>query len=90
MIIDGVQLYNYLDIDKMKGKIIVKRSGLFTCYRRDFKRDVSIYLKRYVAGQINLKILLKKIKERIKLPIKNYLKINKYINTLLKEKGDII
>ena len=86
LIIDGVQLYNYLDIDKIKGKLIIKRSSLFTCYRRAFKRDVSIYLKRYISKQIKLKLLLKKIKERIKLPIKNYLRINEYISILLKQK----
>lgn len=79
MIIDGVQLFNYLDIKKLKGSLIIKGNSLFTCYKRAFKRDVGMYCKKYKLKQISLKRLVKKIKERIRIPIQDYKKINLYI-----------
>lgn len=87
LIIDGVQLYDYLDIKKLKGRLIIKGSSLFTCYKRAFKRDVGMYYKKYILKQITFKTFLKKVLERIRIPIRSYKKINLYINnveTLLK------
>lgn len=82
LIIDGVQLYDYLDIMDLKGKLIIKRTSLFKCYIRAFKRDVFTYYKRYKSKQVEFNSLFDKIIERIKIPLKSYYKINAYISKL--------
>lgn len=86
MIIEGQHLYKWMDYDILRGKLIIKRSSLFNSYLRAFKRDVSRLYKQYKKHEVSGKDVLNKIQERILLPIKDYFKINKFIEKLLEEK----
>ncbi len=55
-------------------------------YKRAFKRDVGNEIKRYKKGEIKITKVLKKFQERVKIPIHDYMKINKFINTILEIK----
>lgn len=83
IIIEGIQLLDYLDVKYLKGELIVKRTSLFNCYTRAFKRDVYECYKSCKKGEMAVNILINKIIERIKIPIHYYKKINNYIFTIL-------
>lgn len=85
MIVEGQHLYKWMDYDALKGKLIIKRTSLFNAYLRAFRRDVHRLQKQYKNGEVKRKAVLNKVKERIIFPIKDYLKINKFILRLLEE-----
>lgn len=86
MIIEGRHIYEYMNYKLLKGKIIIKRTSLINAYRRAFKRDASRLWKKYKNRESTKKDVLNKIHERLIFPITNYLKVNQFIITLLKEK----
>ena len=75
-----------MDYRLIKGKIIIKRTSLINCYIRAFKRDVNRLYKNYKNGDVTKKDVLNKIHERIIFPIKDYLKLNKFIIKLIEKK----
>lgn len=81
-IFEGRHIYMYIDIHTLKGKIIIKRTSLVHSYKRAFKRDMQNKIKEYKNKEINLVQVLKRLFERIKIPIKDYIIINKYINKM--------
>lgn len=85
MIVEGQHLYKWMDYDVLKGKLIIKRTSLINAYLRAFRRDVHRLQKQYKNGEVKRKDVLNKVKERIIFPIKDYLKINKFILRLLEE-----
>lgn len=87
IIIEGMQFLDYINTNDLKGKLVIRRTSLFNCYIRAFRRDVSECYKKYKEKKIKLKDLIDKVIERIKFPISSYKKINKYIKeTIDKEK----
>ncbi len=85
-VIEGRHIYEYMNPNFLKGKIIIKRTSLIHAYKRAFKRDVGNEIKRYKKGEIKITKVLKKFQERVKIPIHDYMKINKFINTILEIK----
>lgn len=82
-VIEGRHIYEYMNPNFLKGKIIIKRTSLIHAYKRAFKRDVGNEIKRYKKGEIKITKVFKKFQERVKIPIHDYMKINKFINTIL-------
>lgn len=68
----------------LKGKIIIKRTSLIHAYKRSFKRDVEKKIELYKKRKIKLSDVFNKFYERVKLPINDYIEINKFINRVLK------
>ncbi len=81
-IFEGRHIYMYMDINTLKGKIIIKRTSLVHSYKRAFKRDMQHKIKEYKNNEINLVQVLNRLFERIKIPIKDYIMINQYINKM--------
>ncbi len=81
-IFEGRHIYMYMDINTLKGKIIIKRTSLVHSYKRAFKRDMQHKIKEYKNKEINLVQVLNRLFERIKIPIKDYILINKYLNKM--------
>jgi len=79
IIIEGIQLLEHMDVKDLKGDLIIKRTSLFNCYIRAFKRDVCACYKSYKSGEMNRKKLIDKIIERVKIPISSYQQINRYM-----------
>ncbi len=84
-IFEGRHIYMYMNTTTLKGKIIIKRTSLVHSYKRAFKRDMQHKIKEYKSKEINLVQVLKRLFERIKIPIKDYIMINKYINKMTSE-----
>lgn len=84
-IIEGRHIYEYINPDSLKGKIIIKRTSLMNAYKRAFKRDVGKRIELYKKGEIKIINIFDKIYERIKIPIYDYIKINRFINKMLKK-----
>lgn len=57
-------------------------------YERAFKRDVGNEIKRYKKGEIKIIKVFKKFQERVKIPIHDYIKINKFINKIILKRFD--
>ena len=85
-VIEGRHIYEYMNPNFLKGKIIIKRTSLVHAYKRAFKRDVRNEIKRYKKGEIKITKVFKKFQERVKIPIHDYMKINKFINMILEIK----
>lgn len=83
-IIEGRHIYKYMNPNLLKGKIIIKRTSLIHAYKRSFKRDVEKKIELYKKGKIKLSDVFNKFYERVKLPINDYIEINKFINRVLK------
>ena len=84
-IIEGRHIYKYMNLNLLRGKIIIKRTSLIHAYKRAFKRDVGRQIELYKKGEISLTEVLDKIRERIKFPIQDYIEINKFISKLLEQ-----
>lgn len=85
-IIEGRHIYEYMDPNFLKGKIIIKRTSLIHAYKRAFKRDVGKKIELCKKGEIKITEVFDKIYQRIKMPIYDYIKINKFINKVLEIK----
>lgn len=85
-IIEGRHIYEYMNPNFLKGKIIIKRTSLIHAYKRAFKRDVYKKIELYKKGEIKIADVLDKIYARMKFPINDYIKINKFIDIVLKIK----
>lgn len=83
-IIEGRHIYKYMNPNLLKGKIIIKRTSLIHAYKRAFKRDVEKKIELYKKRKIKLSDVFNKFYERVKLPINDYIEINKFINRVLK------
>lgn len=81
-IFEGRHIYMYMDINTLKGKIIIKRTSLVHSYQRAFQRDMQHKINEYKNKEINLVQVLKRLFERIKMPINDYVMINKYIHKI--------
>lgn len=88
MFIEGQHLYKWMDYNKLRGKIIIKRTSFFNSYIRAFKRDVSRLYKQYKRKEATKRELINKVFERVKFPIKDYYKINKFILTMVEVKNE--
>ena len=88
MVIEGQHLYKWMNYNKLRGKIIIKRTSFLNSYIRAFKRDVSRLYKQYKRKKATKRELIDKIFERIKFPIKDYYKINKFILTMVEVKNE--
>ena len=88
MVIEGQHLYKWMNYNKLRGKIIIKRTSFLNSYIRAFKRDVSRLYKQYKRKKTTKRELIDKIFERIKFPIKDYYKINKFILTMVEVKNE--
>lgn len=87
-IIEGRHIYEYIDPNLLEGKIIIKRTSLINSYKNAFKRDVGKRIEQYKNGEIKINVVFDKIYARIKIPIHDYIKINKFINRLLEVRNE--
>ena len=85
VLIEGRHIYKYMNYKSLKGKLIIKRTSLFNSYRRALNRDVKNMIKRYKKKEVPKGAVLRRLSDRIVLPIKDYLKINKFIIELVNE-----
>ena len=85
VLIEGRHIYKYMNYKSLKGKLIIKRTSLFNSYRRALNRDVKNMIKRYKKKEVQKGAVLRRLSDRIVLPIKDYLKINKFIIELVNE-----
>jgi len=67
----------------LKGKIIIKRTSLIHAYKRAFRRDVSKRIELYKKREIKIFDVFSKFYERVKIPIHDYIEINKFISKVL-------
>lgn len=85
-VIEGQQIYRYIDINNIKGKIIVKRSSIFHCWYRSIRRHITKKYKLYKNGEISLKKYIKNswywIKRRT-FQIRHYKKMNTFLYKLV-------
>lgn len=88
MVIEGQHLHKWMDCNKLRGKIIIKRTSFLNSYIRAFKRDVSRLYKQYKRKEATKRELINKVFERVKIPIKDYYKINKFILTMVEVKNE--
>lgn len=82
-IIEGRHIYQYMNPNFLKGKIIIKRTSLIHAYKRAFKRDVFKKIELYIKQEIKINEIFDKFYQRAKFPIDDYIKINKFINKVL-------
>lgn len=85
VILEGRHIYRYINPNILQGRIIIKRTSLINSYIRAFKRDMRNKIKEYKNNEIKMNKILMKAYERIKIPIKEYRIINKYIISLMKK-----
>lgn len=85
VLIEGRHIYKYMNYKSLKEKLIIKRTSLFNSYRRALNRDVKNMIKRYKKKEVPKGAVLRRLSDRIVLPIKDYLKINKFIIELVNE-----
>lgn len=83
-IIEGRHIYEYMNPNILKGKLIIKRTSLIHAYKRAFKRDVEKRIELYKDRKIKISDVFDKFYERVKIPISDYIEINKFINKVLK------
>ena len=81
-IFEGRHIYRYMNINTLKGKIIIKRTSLINSYKRAFKRDMNNKINAYKNKELKLNQVLKRLLERIKIPINDYIIMNKYIDKI--------
>lgn len=85
-VIEGQQIYRYIDINNIKGKIIVKRTSIFNCWYRSIRRHITKKYKLYKNGEISLKKYIKNswywIKRRT-FQIRHYKKMNTFLYKLV-------
>lgn len=84
LIIEGRHIYKYMNPTLLKGKIIIKRTSLIHAYKRAFKRDVEKKIELYKKREIKFSDVLNKFYARVKIPIYDYIEINKFIIKVLK------
>ena len=82
IIYEGRHIYRYIDINVLKGKIIIKRTSLIHSYKRALKRDMNNKIKEYKNKEVKINAILNRLFERIKIPFKDYIMINKYIKKI--------
>ena len=82
IIYEGRHIYRYIDINVLKGKIIIKRTSLIHSYKRALKRDINNKIKEYKNKEVKINTILNRLFERIKIPFKDYIMINKYIKKI--------
>lgn len=82
IIYEGRHIYRYIDINVLKGKIIIKRTSLIHSYKRALKRDINNKIKEYKNKEVKINAILNRLFERIKIPFKDYIMINKYIKKI--------
>lgn len=85
VIYEGRHIYKYMSSDVLRGKIIIKRTSLIHSYKRAFKRDMNNKIKEYKNKKIKINQVLSRLFERIKIPLNDYIMINKFISKILKE-----
>lgn len=85
-IIEGRHLYEYINPNFLKGKIIIKRTSLIHTYKRAFKRDLFKKIELYKKQEIKINEVFDKFYQRARVPIYDYIKINKFINKVLELK----
>ncbi len=83
-IIEGRHIYKYMNLNLLKGKIIIKRTSLIHAYKRAFKRDVKKKIELYKKQEVKIFDVFDKFYERVKIPIHDYIEINKFINKVSK------
>lgn len=83
VIIEGRHIYRYIDHSLLKGKIIIKRTSLVNSYKRAFKRDMRNKIKEYKNNEIKINKVFSRAFERIKIPINDYIIVNKYISKVI-------
>lgn len=83
MILEGRHIYRYIDTSLLKGKIIIKRTSLVNSYKRAFKRDIKNKIKEYKNNEIKIGKVFSKFFERIKIPVNDYIILNKYISRVI-------
>ena len=81
-IFEGRHIYQYMNVNTLKGKLIVKRTSLIHSYQRAFTRDMKHKINEYRNGEIKLVQVLKRLWERIRVPINDYKIINQYIRKI--------
>ncbi len=79
IIIEGSHIYKYIKLGDIKGTLIIKRTSLIHSYKRAFNRDIPKLWGMYKSGKIEIKQVKRKFLNRIKLPIKDYKQINRFI-----------
>lgn len=87
-IIEGRHIYKYMNPTLLKGKIIIKRTSLIHSYKRAFKRDVGKKIRLYKNKQIRITEVFNRIYQRLKIPIQDYIQLNKFIAEVLEIKID--
>ena len=90
VIYEGRHIYMYMNLDVLKGKIIIKRTSLIHSYKRAFKRDMNNKIKEYKNNEIKINEILNRLYERIKIPFHDYIIINKYIYKIIQENKEKI
>lgn len=87
-VIEGQQIYRYLDINNVKGKIIVKRTSIFHCWYRSIRRHITRRYKLYKNGEISFKKFIANswywIKRRT-LQLKHYKSLNCFLYKLFEK-----
>ncbi len=83
IIIEGRHIYEYINKEKIKGKIIIKRTSLLHSYKRAFKRDVFRRWEQYKKREIKIWGVMDRFCQRVKIPITDYIKINRYIKQIM-------
>ena len=86
LIIEGGQIFKYIDINKIKDKkIIIKRTSLITCSIRRLKRTIKQLNKKIKLNQINKKQYIKSIFIDIKHIITHHPKWYKKLNLFIEK-----
>lgn len=83
VIIEGIHISKYVKLNNLKGTIIIKRTSLLNSYKRAFNRDVLRKFKMYKNKEITKKEVRDKFFERIKPPLEDYIKINRFIREVV-------
>ena len=90
IIYEGRHIYRYMDVNVLKGKIFIKRTSLIHSYKMALKRDMNNKIKEYKNNEIKINEILKRLYERIKIPLHDYVIINKYIYKIMQENKEKI
>lgn len=84
-VIEGQQIYRYLNPNELKGSVVVKRTSMFHCWHRSIARHIKKRYKLYKNKEITFKKFISNswywIKRRT-CQLKYYKNINVFLNEL--------
>lgn len=84
-VVEGQQIYRFLNINEVRGKLIIKRTSIYQCWKRSIKRHLNRKLISLRKKEITKKEYLTDVFYWVKrrtVQLKYYRKLNEFIGQI--------